>query len=230
MTVPRAHARPGLDAGGRFDTSQLCQQTRRPDQSLQLHPWRHERLGSGQAFRVMSCRVRILAHWTCAFVLSPPPVRISIYPTMLEHLPIGTKDENWFQEEEAIFTIAPETRKHVAIFGATGTVKSTLLRNMIAWDISAGAGVSVLDPHGQLVEDLLIINIPSSRIGDVIYFNPKDLARATPLNILDSPGRELDPLVVDNAVGIFKLLWPDAFSAWLAVSAWRAAADASEEL
>jgi hypothetical protein len=132
---------------------------------------------------------------------------------MFEHLPIGTKDENWFQEEDAILTISPETRrKHVAIFGATGTGKSTLLRNMIAWDISAGAGVSLLDPHGQLVDDILDHHVPRSRTDDVIYFNPKDLARAIPLNLLDSPSRELDPLVVDNAVGIFKLLWPDAFA------------------
>jgi hypothetical protein len=132
---------------------------------------------------------------------------------MLEHLPIGTKDENWFQEEDRILTISPETRrKHVAIFGATGTGKSTLLRNMIAWDISAGAGVSVLDPHGQLVEDILDHHIPRSRTDDVIYFNPKDLTRAIPLNLLDSPSPELDPMVVDNAVGIFKLLWPDAFA------------------
>jgi ABC-type phosphate/phosphonate transport system ATPase subunit len=64
---------------------------------------------------------------------------------MLDTLPIGTKDENWFQEKDSIFTIQPETRrKHLAMFGATGAGKSTLLRNMIAWDISAGAGVSVI--------------------------------------------------------------------------------------
>jgi hypothetical protein len=132
---------------------------------------------------------------------------------MLETLPIGTKDDNWFQEQDPIFTIPPDTRrKHIAIFGATGAGKSTLLRNMIAWDISAGAGVSVIDPHGQLVDDILDNHIPSSRTGDVIYFNPKDLSRAIPLNLLDSPSHELDGLVVDNLIGIFKLLWPDAFA------------------
>lgn len=45
---------------------------------------------------------------------------------------------------------------------------------MIAWDISAGAGVSLIDPHGQLVEDILDHHIPRSRTDDVIYFNPKD--------------------------------------------------------
>ena len=132
---------------------------------------------------------------------------------LLEHVPIGTKDENWYRDDEAIFTISPETRrKHLAIFGATGAGKSTLLRNMIAWDISAGAGVSVVDPHGQLVEDIVNHHIPRSRTGDVIYFDLKDATHAIPLNLLDSPGREFDGLVVDNVVGIFKLLWPDAFA------------------
>jgi len=132
---------------------------------------------------------------------------------MLEHVPIGTKDENWFQEEDGIFTISPETRrKHLAIFGATGAGKSTLLRNMIAWDIDSGAGVSVVDPHGQLIDDILDHHIPSSRTSDVIYFNPKDSARAIPLNLLDSPGHEFDGLVVDNVMGIFKKLWPEAFT------------------
>ncbi len=133
---------------------------------------------------------------------------------MLEHLPIGTTDENWFQENHGIFTISPETRrKHVAIFGATGAGKSTLLRNMIAWDVSAGAGVTVVDPHGQLIDDILNAHLPSSRAGDAIYFNPKDPERAIPLNLLDSPGHEFDGLVVDNVMSIFKQLWPDAFAA-----------------
>ncbi len=132
---------------------------------------------------------------------------------MLEALPIGTRDENWYQDEQAVFTIPPETRRnHLAIFGATGSGKSTLLRNMIAWDISAGAGVTVVDPHGQLVEDILNAHIPRSRTDDVIYFNPKDLDRAIPLNLLSSPSVDLDGLVVDNVVGIFKQLWPDAFT------------------
>jgi len=38
----------------------------------------------------------------------------------------------------------------MAIFGKSGVGKSTLLRNMIAWDIAHGAGVAVEDPHGIL--------------------------------------------------------------------------------
>src|SRR5258708_7969611 len=116
---------------------------------------------------------------------------------MLEDLPIGTKDENWYRGEQAMFTISSETRrKHVAIFGATGSGKSTLIQNMIAWDISGGAGVSVVDPHGQLVENILENHIPRSRKNDIILFNPKDRTHALGLNVLDCPHKEQRGLIV----------------------------------
>jgi hypothetical protein len=39
---------------------------------------------------------------------------------------------------------------------------------MIAWDISAGAGVTVVDPHVPLVDEKLDNYIPRNRAGDVI--------------------------------------------------------------
>jgi len=50
---------------------------------------------------------------------------------------------------------AEERRRYCAIFGKSGTGKTTLLRNMVALDIHAGRGVSVLDPHGDLVRDII---------------------------------------------------------------------------
>lgn len=37
----------------------------------------------------------------------------------------------------------------MVIFGKTGTGKSTLLRNLIATDIAADRGVTVVDPDGD---------------------------------------------------------------------------------
>src|ERR1035441_9311239 len=69
--------------------------------------------------------------------------------------------------------IVPDARRrHVGIFGATGAGKSSLMRNMIASDIAEGMGVTVVDPHGQLCEDILENHIPRHRTNDVIYFNP----------------------------------------------------------
>jgi hypothetical protein len=90
--------------------------------------------------------------------------------------------DNFFVKPE--FSVPAEARrKHMALFGGTGTGKSALMRNMIATDIASGIGCTVIDPHGQLVEELLDNHIPRSRTDDVIYFNPKDPGRAIPLNL-----------------------------------------------
>ena len=39
-----------------------------------------------------------------------------------------------------------ERRRHLYIIGQTGTGKSTLLLNLIAQDLAAGAGLALLDP------------------------------------------------------------------------------------
>jgi Helicase HerA, central domain/TraM recognition site of TraD and TraG len=131
---------------------------------------------------------------------------------MIDHLPIGTKDDNFFQDSPPAFTIPPETRrKHMAIFGATGAGKSTLLRNMIAWDIASGLGVTVVDPHGQLIEDILENHIPRHRTNDVVYCNPKDQTRAFALNLLDSARPEQRGLVVANVISIFRTIWGESF-------------------
>jgi hypothetical protein len=126
---------------------------------------------------------------------------------MIEPLPLGIKDNGLF-DPGSVFTIHPDARrKHMAIFGATGAGKSTLLRNMIAWDIDSGDGVTVVDPHGGLIDDILDHHIPRHRINDVIYFDPKDRVRSLALNILDCPRPEQRGLVVSNAVSIFHRLW-----------------------
>jgi DNA helicase HerA-like ATPase len=52
--------------------------------------------------------------------------------------------------------LAPEERqRHLYIVGQTGTGKSTLLLNLMAQDIASGAGLALLDPHGDLAEAVL---------------------------------------------------------------------------
>ncbi len=72
---------------------------------------------------------------------------------MLEPVFIGHCEELYHAGD---VDIAPEVRrKHMALFGTTGAGKSTLMRNMIASDIASGMGLTVVDPHGQPVEDIL---------------------------------------------------------------------------
>src|SRR5881398_446242 len=77
--------------------------------------------------------------------------------------------------------------KHCARFSKSGVGKTTRIHNMAVADIEAGNGLTVVDPHGSLIEDLLAA-IPRHRTNDVIYLNPADPARVIGLNVLQSVG------------------------------------------
>jgi len=79
-----------------------------------------------------------------------------------------------------------EREKHMYILGATGTGKTTLLKTMIMQDIQNGNGTAVIDPHGDLIEDILAA-IPQERIKDVVYFNPADREYPVGINFLEIP-------------------------------------------
>jgi len=129
---------------------------------------------------------------------------------MLDSAPIGTHADNFFSEPE--FSVPSEARrKHMALFGGTGTGKTTLLMNMAASDAAAGAGITVVDSHGGLCEALLADHIPRSRKNDVILFDPKSRTHALALNVLDCPRREERGLVVSHVVSIFRTLWTDSW-------------------
>src|SRR5713226_1690646 len=76
-------------------------------------------------------------------------------------------------------------RRHLYVIGQTGTGKSTLLLNLIAQDLAAGEGLALLDPHGDLAEEVLA-QIPRSRTNDLVYVNPADAARPIGFNPLSS--------------------------------------------
>lgn len=108
----------------------------------------------------------------------------------LDPVLIGSS-EDAFHHGKPVYIVPAARRRHLALFGGTGSGKSTLMRNMLAEDIAAGHGVTVVDPHGQLVEDILENHIPRHRTNDVIYFNPKDQERAreTDRHIAENPAR-----------------------------------------
>lgn len=73
---------------------------------------------------------------------------------------------------------------HFYAVGKTGTGKTTLFKNMIIQDIYNGEGVGVVDPHGDLIEELLDY-IPENRLEDVVIFDPGDFAHPVALNVLE---------------------------------------------
>lgn len=92
-----------------------------------------------------------------------------------------------------------DARHHLHVLGPTGVGKSTLIARLVLADFDAGLGAVVIDPKGDLVEDLLA-RIPAGRESEVDLLDPMDAAPPG-LNVLDSPDRDLG---VDQLVGIFR--------------------------
>jgi DNA invertase Pin-like site-specific DNA recombinase len=76
-----------------------------------------------------------------------------------------------------------DQRQHIYVIGKTGSGKTTLLRNLILQHIAQGHGVGVIDPHGDLAEELLN-HIPPRRADHLVYFNPGDLEYPIGLNVI----------------------------------------------
>jgi len=103
-----------------------------------------------------------------------------------------------------------DQRQHIYIIGKTGSGKTTLLRNMIVQHLALGHGVGVIDPHGDLAEELLN-HIPPSRADHLCYFNPSDLEFPVGLNLLANVRPDERHLVASGIVGAFKSIWRESW-------------------
>lgn len=102
-----------------------------------------------------------------------------------------------YADKELPVCIPEMTRfQHTHLIGTTGTGKTHLLKHIFKADILAGHGAAVIDPHGQLIQDLLDI-IPASLAEKVIYFNPGDPKYIPMWNPLNCGDIEMDKLAVD---------------------------------
>ena len=94
------------------------------------------------------------------------------------------------------------------VIGQTGTGKSTLLKNMAIRDMREGHGVCVIDPHGELVEEIFNF-VPRHRTNEVVYFNPADTENPIGLNVLEARDEEEKQLVASSLISVFKHMWKD---------------------
>lgn len=121
---------------------------------------------------------------------------------------IATRDV--WQQQIHLGIKRADRRQHMYLIGKTGSGKSTVLRNLVIQDIQAGHGVGLIDPHGDLAEEILD-HIPSRRADDLVYFNPTDMNYPIGLNILARVAPDARPLVASTVVGVFKSIWADSW-------------------
>ena len=117
-----------------------------------------------------------------------------------------------FRNSDEIFGIKrKDRRQHMYVLGKSGTGKSVLLSNLIIQNIQNGEGVCVVDPHGELVEEILHL-IPEHRTKDVIYFNPADTDFHIGFNVIQLDDPKYKHLVASGLMGIFTKIWANAWS------------------
>ncbi|MFA6027995.1 MAG: type IV secretion system DNA-binding domain-containing protein [Patescibacteria group bacterium] len=99
-----------------------------------------------------------------------------------------------------------DRRRHIYVIGQTGSGKSVLLSSLAIQDIQNGEGVGIIDPHGDLVNDVLP-HIPKERADDVVIFNPSDIERPIGLNMLEADNDAMRDFAVQEMVAIFYKLF-----------------------
>jgi hypothetical protein len=103
-----------------------------------------------------------------------------------------------------------DRRQHLYVIGKTGTGKTTLLTELLTQDLEAGEGLALLDPHGDVAEQVLDY-VPPWRTDHVVYFHPADLAHPVGFNVVASQPPERRHLAVSGVVSAFKAIWQESW-------------------
>jgi hypothetical protein len=120
--------------------------------------------------------------------------------------------------ENPVHLTLDRARRHVHIVGASGSGKSNLLLQLLLEDVKQGGGIALLDPHGDLVDDLLA-RMPERRMEDVILLDPADTEYPVGFNVLAAHSDLEKTLLSSDLVAIFRRLstsWGDQMHAVLA--------------
>ncbi len=104
---------------------------------------------------------------------------------------------------------------HMYVVGLTGKGKSKFLEHCIYQDIANGRGCGVIDPHSDLIDDLLNLLFANGVLDNpeilkrIIYVEPSRRDYIVPFNVLkDRDGSSYD--LATSIIEAFRRAWPDS--------------------
>ncbi len=116
-----------------------------------------------------------------------------------------------FRNDRRLFGIKQIDRlSHMYVIGKTGVGKSTLLETLAWQDFEAGRGFALVDPHGDLVEQLAE-RMLAKDAERVVYLNACDPWQPFGYNPLRRVRDDKIPLAVSGMLETLKKIWPDAW-------------------
>jgi hypothetical protein len=133
-----------------------------------------------------------------ALAAPPPPKQVSSSPGIV----IG---ESRGQPLRVPFDAI---QRHMAVIGSTGSGKSTLIADLALGVLDAGAGATVIDPHGDLATDILE-RVPARHVDRVHVLRLADRAHPRGFNFLERTNPDQGQLVASEFVQLIHDLWPE---------------------
>lgn len=116
--------------------------------------------------------------------------------------------------------IAQEARgRHFYVIGATGSGKTKFLETLLFQDIKNNVGFCVVDPHGDLTEDVkgylywLKRDAPEELRESVVVIDPTDEQHTVAFNPLEKTKNETPAIIASELTESFKKIWKDAWGA-----------------
>ncbi|MFZ1250405.1 MAG: TraM recognition domain-containing protein [Candidatus Microsaccharimonas sp.] len=103
---------------------------------------------------------------------------------------------------------AKDRRRHLYMIGQTGVGKTGFLQNLAYQDMMDGRGFAFIDPHGDVVEELLGM-VPKERVEDVIYFSPGEMEMPVGLNLFEFDNQDQRDFIIQETISmLYKLYDP----------------------
>ncbi len=131
---------------------------------------------------------------------------------------LPTKDDDitaiwyadWADDKQIVWIKQEDKARHVYVVWKTWVWKSTLLSNMALSDLERGRGLALIDPHGDLVENIMQI-VPEERKDDVVIFDVSDTKNIPWFNVFERKDDDNIDLSVSTILSIFKKLYGNSW-------------------